>query len=607
MKPVNDTPCDGAAIGIILVHGYLGNPADLGSLETRLVDRLGRDAVENLCLPGHGTSQLPPFDEGAFLPVLAAAIDRQRAEGRCLVLLGHSTGGSLILAEISRRVADDPGSLDALRLVVLCATPPVIDLGYVQRWADHAADYKTYLHDVGALVALVNRLARRGPLPVPAPVLVIHGDADELVPAAAAEQWRSGRLATTQRHVRIAGAKHHIFTGEGAAIAVDTVCRAVDDARHRDCIDHASTAQRKLFDMTPGLEAFCYGWPDSTRHVRNSPAAHNALKEDFELGVIAPSEPTLANIEITTRCNLGCPACARTRLKLKSKSMSRDDFLHVLDHLPHAHRIVLVGLGEPLMHPEVIDFIKLGVAAGRRVGLVTNGMLVDAAMAQALCESGLASITFSLDAVDQATADRVRPGSDMERISANIHTLIRTRRTLGARLGVSAFTALAGETVDHFEAIVDFAADHELDALMVTDLNFACNQERSVRHVFAEKHARRVRKAIKRAVARRLPVLSVWGLEEFALDRRYLDFLLLRGEQLAHRSGQRSYCASPWQSIPVNVEGSLTVCDCQPIAVIGNIYRTPFTAWWNGPAMAEHRRRMLGDDPPEACRTCPRF
>jgi radical SAM protein with 4Fe4S-binding SPASM domain len=102
-------------------------------------------------------------------------------------------------------------------------------------------------------------------------------------------------------------------------------------------------------------------------------------------------------------------------------------------------------------------------------------------------------------------------------------------------------------------------------------------------------------------------VLSVWGLEEFALDTRYLDYLLLRGEQLAHRSERRTNCLSPWQTIPVNVEGNLSLCDCQPGAVIGNIHRSALSDWWNGPAMIEQRRRMLGDNPPEACRVCPRF
>jgi MoaA/NifB/PqqE/SkfB family radical SAM enzyme/surfactin synthase thioesterase subunit len=601
MTASTDTP-----IGIVLVHGYRGMPADLARIESSLAGHYGTQAVESVCLPGHGAGLSPAFDATSFLAAVAAAIDSQLALGRRLVLIGHSTGGSLLLTDVTRRLATDPNSLEALLLLVLCATPPRIDYSYAQRWADHTAGSETSLDDIGAFVSLINCLARHAPLPLPAPVLVLHGDADELVPVADADLWRNGRLIAPQRQVRIAGASHHLFSGQGADVAIDVVRRAITDAGQR-ATNGGVGIPRNVFDLMPGLEPFVSAWPDSARHVKNSPAGRDAAQEAFEFADIAAGEPTLANIEITTRCNLGCSACARTHLKLKSHFMSQDDFRGVLAHLPHTFRIVLVGLGEPLMHPEVIDFIKLAVATGRRLGLVTNGMFMDAELARALCQSGLASITFSIDTVDQATADRVRIGSDMNKISANIRTLTDERRTLGAKLGTSVFTALRSDTVDEFEAIVDFVADHELDALMVSDLNFSANQAHSVNRALTPEHARVFRKGIKRAVARRLPVLSVRGLEEFALDVRYKDHLLLRGEQLAHRSERRSHCASPWQSLPVRVDGDLTLCDCQPEAVIGNIHRTPLTDWWNGPAMTEHRRRMLSDDPPAACRVCPRF
>ncbi len=592
--------CD--QVGIILVHGYLGQPDDLASLTAALTERHGANAVEAICLPGHGAGLTPCFDETGFLDVIAAAIDRQLASKRHLVLCGHSTGGSLLLAEIGRRLATHPGSLSGLRLLILCATPPCIDLGYAERWAVHTGGREIQLHDIGALVSLVNRLARRAPLAVPAPTLVLHGEADELVPVETATQWRA-RLPTAQRHIGIPGARHHLFQGDDAAIAVDTICRAIDDARQR----HAAPTVTALFERVPSLESFCATWTDAARHLANGPAGRRAQGGDFHAGALAETEPTLANIEITTRCNLGCPACARTQRKLRSRHMSRADFQAVLTRLPHAFRVVLVGLGEPLMHPEVVDFIRIAVADGRRVGLVTNAMLLDADMAKALCASGLASITFSLDAADQATAARVRTGSDMALISANIRGFMEERDRQSVALGTSAFTALTGDTIDHFEAIVDFVADHGIDALMVSDLNFPSNQTRSVHQSFNPEHAKSLRQALRKAVARQLPVLSVLGLEEYALESRYLDYLLLRGDQVAARSTTQRHCYSPWQTVPVNVDGHLTLCDCQPEAIIGNIHRDPLDAWWNGPAMTDHRRRMLSDNPPEACLVCPRF
>ena len=610
---MSDEPEDGVmksgVPGIVLVHGYLGAPADMAPLASRFSERFGGDTVESVCLPGHLPGGIPTFDESSFLSVLGEAIDRQLARCRPLVLVGHSTGGNLLLAELARRLSHAPGSLGRLLLLVLCASPPRINASYPARWAAHTAGRTLSIDDVGGFVSLVNRLARRAPLAIPAPVLVVHGEDDELVPVDDCVLWRNGRFAAPfspsfpLRQVRVPGAGHQLFQGSAVGQAVDAIAQAVDDAlRYR-----AAPLPPALVAAEPGLSAFCGRWPDSTGHVVNSPAARRLAGASFPAEEIARCAPTLANIEITTRCTLGCIACARTRLKRSSRFMSRADFCRVLERLPHAYRIVLVGLGEPLLHPEVIDFIGLAAAEGRRVGLVTNAMGIDDGMAQRLCTSGLSSITFSIDAVSQACADRVRPGSDMGRISANIRRVDEARHKLQSSLATSVFTALGVDTVPEFSDIVDFAADHGVDALMVTDLNFLANQSRSLNVASRADHQGILRRALRRAVERRLPVLSVHGLEEFSLETRYLDYLLLRGNRLVARSPGRANCLSPWQSIPVGVDGRLTVCDCQPEAVIGNLHESPVAEWWNGSRMREQRRRMESADPPEVCRSCPRF
>ncbi|HNB42580.1 MAG TPA: radical SAM protein [Burkholderiaceae bacterium] len=583
----------------LLVHGYLGAPDDLAPLAAALAGRFGTEAVESLCLPGHGPCQSPGFDETACLAALATALDRDPGVGDDLVLIGHSTGGNLILAELARRLAEHPASLARIRLLVLCATPPHIDLGYARRWEGHADGGE--LHDLGGLVSLVNRLARRGPLALPAPVLVLQGEADELVPASDAVQWRAVRFAGPVRLARIPGARHHLFRGEGAEQALDIIVRAVHDRMLPE------TDTDRLAAMEPALAGLTAAWPDSLKQVALGPAGHRALGSDFQYGTHAATEPTLANIEITTRCNLGCPACARTQLKRQSRHMDLDTYRRVLEGLPHAWRIVLVGLGEPLLHPEVVEFVRIATAEGRRVSLVNNAMALDADLAEALCNAGLAAITFSLDAVSQTGAERVRTGSDMALIAANIRTLLDLRRRRNLDLGVAAFTALSRDNLDEFAAIVDFAADLGLDAVMVSDLNFVANQARTLHRTLTPDQVKGLRLTLRHAAARRLPVLSVHGLEEIALPARHLDYLLLRGEPIGERSQHHRHCASPWQTVPVNVDGRASVCDCQPEAVIGNVADQPLAGWWNGPAMVDQRRRMMSDQPPEACLVCPRF
>ena len=102
-------------------------------------------------------------------------------------------------------------------------------------------------------------------------------------------------------------------------------------------------------------------------------------------------------------------------------------------------------------------------------------------------------------------------------------------------------------------------------------------------------------------------MLSVRGLEEFGLWKRYGKYLLLPPDRLYQRSRRRAWCCSPWQTVPVNVKGEVTLCDCQPGVPAGNLFERTLPEIWNGQVFVDHRKKMLSDDPPEACSICPRF
>jgi MoaA/NifB/PqqE/SkfB family radical SAM enzyme/alpha-beta hydrolase superfamily lysophospholipase len=599
--------------GIVLVHGYRGTPADLAPLAAHLSRAYGSRAVATVCLPGHGSEASPdvPFDTDAFVAAVVCAIDRHHAQGRPLVLIGHSTGGNLVLEALAP--SPRPAGPVHCLLAVLLATPPAVDGSYLDRWSRHAPDGAGRLGDLAALVALVNRRERHpaSAKPVPCPVLVVQGEEDTLVPADDATSWLDGRLQTPARLVRVHGAGHALFQGSAAEIVIDTVARAIDDALRSGDASTDSRGSQEDTDPAPSdARVFLTRWPHSRRHVLDGPAGLALRGRAFTPSPWVAIEPGVANIEITTHCNLSCLACARTRLAPEPRHMGRAQFERLLEILPHAFRIVLVGLGEPTLHPEVADFVRLANAQGRRVALVSNGMALGDGLARRLCDAGLASMTFSLDAADPEVAKRVRSGTDLGRVVQNLRELLaeRTRRgTTPSKPDIAIFTALSSDTVAELPALVDLAASLGVDALMASDLNFASNRDRTVRASLSSEVRQVFRRAVKLAAARKLPLLSVHGLEALDIRKSSSSLLLFRAEQVADRSGRRAHCASPWQTAVVNVDGDLSICDCQPEVPVGNLLREPFAACWNGARMVEHRQRMLGDTPPPECLACPRF
>ena len=81
-------------------------------------------------------------------------------------------------------------------------------------------------------------------------------------------------------------------------------------------------------------------------------------------------------LEITNICNLNCPFCiGNTRAK---KYLSFDDFKIILEKLNgYTNYLYFHILGEPLMHPEINEFINYAAKNKYNINITTNGYLLN--------------------------------------------------------------------------------------------------------------------------------------------------------------------------------------------------------------------------------------
>jgi MoaA/NifB/PqqE/SkfB family radical SAM enzyme/alpha-beta hydrolase superfamily lysophospholipase len=584
--------------GIVLVHGYSGSPDAFLPLAQALSAAHGSNAVTIVCLPGHGGGRTPVFDQAAFIATIADAIQQYQRDGRTVIVLGHSTGGILALAALK-------GLAEAPRLLILASVPKRIDPAYLERWGRHRTGKGDIpFASVANMVSLINAVGSKQAQGT-FPVLVLHGSKDDLVPLREAVRWEQCGFEGPVRSVAIPEAGHELFEGPNKELAVDIVARAVADLLG-PVTGEDEQMLTALSMVEPEAERFFLRSPLSRRHVARCPSGYSTGGRPATLSPVVGTEPVFANIEITTRCNLRCTYCARTRSGPQGTDMPAETFFSILGLLPHAYRVTLVGLGETLLHPSVVDLVAGASQQGRRVALVTNAMLLDRSLSRELLKAGLESIAFSIDGPNQDAASDVRPGTDLARVIDNIRTFVeQSKATRGISTAVFAAVSLA--TAPYLEDLVDLAAGLGVHVLMLSDLNYKENREQALWKNIDDAAAFQIRNGVARAFQKNLPVLSVRGLEEFGLWKRYGKFLLLPPEQLYQRSAKHAWCYSPWQTVPVGVAGEVTLCDCQPGVSVGNILDRPLAAVWNSEVMIEHRRRMLGPDPPEACRVCPRF
>src|ERR1700734_2246051 len=115
----------------------------------------------------------------------------------------------------------------------------------------------------------------------------------------------------------------------------------------------------------------------------------------------AEKPPVCLYLEVTNRCNLLCETCPRTFEELEPPAdMSWDLFTRIVDQVPNVARVVLHGVGEPMLVKDLPRMIRYLKDRGVYVLFNTNGTLLAAKKHRELIETGLDELRVSLDAAD---------------------------------------------------------------------------------------------------------------------------------------------------------------------------------------------------------------
>jgi radical SAM protein with 4Fe4S-binding SPASM domain len=117
-------------------------------------------------------------------------------------------------------------------------------------------------------------------------------------------------------------------------------------------------------------------------------------------------------LEITRRCNLACKHCGSDcGSQPVETELSTDAWVSLVQRIPSMFPdplpfLVITG-GEPLCHPELPRILDAAHRGGLRMGVVTNGWMLDQTRLSMLLDHGVSSCTVSLDGL-QASHDWLR-------------------------------------------------------------------------------------------------------------------------------------------------------------------------------------------------------
>ena len=179
----------------------------------------------------------------------------------------------------------------------------------------------------------------------------------------------------------------------------------------------------KFLKSSSGLRIMCRKLARTARQRIGSPYHHTKVP------------PTL-QIEPTNHCNVNCLCCPWERSARKRGYMDFPLYQRIIDDAARigVERIHLFLLGEPLLHPRLIEMVEYAKSKNLAIYLTTNGMLLKRGLMEGLLRSGMDGndrVAISVLGYSKEVHERVMRGVNHETVLRNISDFLDLRREYG--------------------------------------------------------------------------------------------------------------------------------------------------------------------------------
>ncbi len=275
--------------------------------------------------------------------------------------------------------------------------------------------------------------------------------------------------------------------------------------------------------------------------------------------------PVHVSIEPTNVCNARCPVCETGKGDMpRSRGMlDKEAFCELIDAIwPSTTTLLYYFMGEPFLNRHSYEMIRYARDKGIYVETCTNGDYVDV---EGVLYSDINKISFQLGGMDEATHQRYRVRSSLEKAHKNLYALIEERRKhpqSAVQIDVGFIVMRHNEhQVDDFLA---WANEIGVDTANVID---PC-----ARNLFeARAYLPKDRK--------------YWFYDEQALEQGILK----------PRHVPDNECPWIWNSIQINWDGEAVPCCRDPKGMhpLGNVFEHGLKQVFNGEAARAFRQQVL--------------
>jgi radical SAM protein with 4Fe4S-binding SPASM domain len=292
------------------------------------------------------------------------------------------------------------------------------------------------------------------------------------------------------------------------------------------------------------------------------------------------------------------------------KDLTLAEIKGIVEQFDVLDRVVLHGVGEPLLNPELFEIIAyLKEAKGASVLFNSDAISLTPKRARKLIDSGLDEIRVSMDSATAQTYRMVRGVDQFDRVVKNVRNLIDQQQELGVEDPKVSLWFVAMKTnladLPEFVRLADRAGVREvyLQRLVTTMAGRAGHglaiDGQSMHGSLADEQERLIEEST--ALADELGI-------DFKASGMKDPLESLKPED---RKRHWSTCQRPWSLSYITSNGNVLPCNISACtakdykgAILGNALTDDFQSIWNGERYQDFRERFESDVAPDPCEGC---
>jgi MoaA/NifB/PqqE/SkfB family radical SAM enzyme len=211
----------------------------------------------------------------------------------------------------------------------------------------------------------------------------------------------------------------------------------------------------------------------------------------------------LFQVESAIACNLKCVMCPWRGMAKEAENrgiMTQAVWEAIRPYLDRVQSVDFTGGGEPLLQPGLEEWIADAKKAGCETGFLSNGLLLVEEKLKRILDSGINWICISMDGADAEMYNKIRVGSNFDRVCENVANIARLRSGKIPKTMIN--FVLMDMNIHQIEAIVQLAARLGVDQVNFKQCDVIRGHEGKGFGLFASeetKEIRRLQKSLNKA------------------------------------------------------------------------------------------------------------